>query len=141
MAHVLFRNHKIVAAIISPSNDDVGVRMSGIEMVNSYPIKLGAEISFNLCHHVTDKGFEISKLCPIIRRYNQPELVTVTITGIEKDRSIGFVDFWTIELTGFTLWGNAVSLNIAKMGAGGSYGDGGPRGPERVVQLKYRNTF
>ena len=34
-----------------------------------------------------------------------------------------------------------VDFAVRAMGAGGSYGDGGPRGPERVVQLKYRNTF
>ena len=34
-----------------------------------------------------------------------------------------------------------VDFAVRAMGAGGFYGDGGPRGPERVVQLKYRNTF
>ncbi len=34
-----------------------------------------------------------------------------------------------------------VDFAVRAIGAGGSYGDGGPKGPERVVQLKYSNSF
>lgn len=34
-----------------------------------------------------------------------------------------------------------VDFAIRAIGAGGHYGDGAPRGPERIVQLKYSNAF
>jgi hypothetical protein len=34
-----------------------------------------------------------------------------------------------------------VDFAVRAIGAGGFYSDGGPRGPERVVQLKYSNSF
>ncbi|MBI4060968.1 MAG: hypothetical protein HY403_06005 [Elusimicrobia bacterium] len=34
-----------------------------------------------------------------------------------------------------------VDFAVRSIGAGGSYSDGAPRGPERVVQLKYSNSF
>jgi hypothetical protein len=34
-----------------------------------------------------------------------------------------------------------VDFAVRSLGAGGFYGDGAPRGPERVVQLKYTNSF
>ena len=34
-----------------------------------------------------------------------------------------------------------VDFAVRAIGAGGFYGDGAPRGPERVVQLKYSNAF
>ncbi len=34
-----------------------------------------------------------------------------------------------------------VDLAVRAIGAGGRYGDGSPRGPERIVQLKYTNSF
>jgi hypothetical protein len=34
-----------------------------------------------------------------------------------------------------------VDFAVRSIGAGGFYGDGAPKGPERVVQLKYSNSF
>lgn len=34
-----------------------------------------------------------------------------------------------------------VDFAVRAIGAGGRYGDGAPKGPERVVQLKYSNSF
>lgn len=34
-----------------------------------------------------------------------------------------------------------VDFAVRAIGAGGFYGDGSPRGPERIVQLKYSNSF
>lgn len=34
-----------------------------------------------------------------------------------------------------------VDFAVRAIGAGGFYSDGGPRGPERIVQLKYSNSF
>lgn len=34
-----------------------------------------------------------------------------------------------------------IDFAVRALGAGGRYGDGGSRGPERVVQLKYSNSF
>ena len=34
-----------------------------------------------------------------------------------------------------------VDFAVRAIAAGGFYSDGGPRGPERVVQLKYSNSF
>jgi len=34
-----------------------------------------------------------------------------------------------------------VDFAVRAIGAGGNYGDGSPRGPERIVQLKYSNSF
>ena len=34
-----------------------------------------------------------------------------------------------------------VDFAVRAVGAGGFYSDGGPRGPERIVQLKYSNSF
>lgn len=34
-----------------------------------------------------------------------------------------------------------VDFAVRAIGAGGAYGDGAPKGPERVVQIKYTNTF
>jgi len=113
MAHVVFGNYQIIATIILSTNDNVGVRVPCVVMINGDPVELRSKVRIDLCHHVPDKGLEISEFCPIISRYDQPELMAVTITGIEKGRSIVLVGFWTIELTRFTLRRDAVPLNVA----------------------------
>ena len=61
MADIVARHHQILPAVVATANDDMGVGMAGIEMVDGDPIELGAEIALHLLHEITDERLEIGQ--------------------------------------------------------------------------------
>jgi hypothetical protein len=93
------------------------MRMPGIEMIDSHPIELSTKINLGFGHHITDEGFEVCKLGTILRRNNQPELVTVIFAPVEKHSTIGFVDIPAIEFARFSFGRDTIALDVAEMSA------------------------
>ena len=90
--HVVFGDDQVIATIILTPDDDVGVRMSGVAVVYSNPIELGANVNFGLGHEIADERLEVSNFGTIFWRDNQPKLVTVIFAFSKESRTIGIIE-------------------------------------------------
>src|SRR3546814_3150490 len=71
MGNILAGDDQIVTAIVHATQDDVGVRAFGVEMVDRHPIQLGAEILLDLRHQAPDIGFEIGIFGTVLGRRSE----------------------------------------------------------------------
>ena len=44
VANVMARHHEVLTTVVVPSDDDMGVRMPGVEMIGGDPVEAGRQI-------------------------------------------------------------------------------------------------
>lgn len=86
MGHVVLGDDQVVAPVVLSPNDDMGVGLARVVMIYGHPIELGLQVPLHLRHEVTNEGFQIMKLCTVLRRHDQPELVAVMFASIQRLR-------------------------------------------------------
>ena len=59
VADVVARHHEVLAAVVVAGDDDVGVRMPGVEMIDGDPVELRAEVLLHVPHEITDERLEV----------------------------------------------------------------------------------
>jgi hypothetical protein len=60
-------------------------------MINGGPVELRLQIAFHLLHQVSNEGFDVRELIAIVRRYDDPELMSVAITPLGEVTPINFI--------------------------------------------------
>ena len=93
MGHVVLGDDEIFAPVVFAPNDDVGMGLACVVVINGHPIEFGLKVTFDLGHEVTDERFEVMELSAILWRHDQSELVSVTFAIIEEGCAIGFIGF------------------------------------------------
>jgi hypothetical protein len=73
------------------SDDDVGVRMAGVVMVDRDPVEAGGEIQFHLAHEVAGEAAKVSHLGCILGCDNEPELVAISPAALHECLAVGLV--------------------------------------------------
>jgi hypothetical protein len=116
--HIVFGDDQVIATIILPPDDDVGVGMSGVVVVDSNPIELRAKVNLSLGHESAEERLEVSKFCTILRRDNQPKLVAVTFAFSKEPRTVGIIEVTAVKLSGIAFRCHPIPLNVTEMGAG-----------------------
>src|SRR5262245_12196373 len=117
VADIVARHHEVLAPLVAPANHDMGMRMTGVEMVNCNPIKLGAEVSLHLLQEIADYGLEIGEAFAVLCRHNEAKLVRIVFGALKKGMAVGIVTGCVIEPTRITLAGDAVALDVAQVRA------------------------
>jgi DNA-binding LytR/AlgR family response regulator len=80
------------AAIIKDAaDDDVGVGMTGIVMVDRYPVEPRGEIQFHLAHEVAGKAAKVSHFGGILRRHDEAKLVAIFPAALHKGLAVDLV--------------------------------------------------
>lgn len=108
-------NYQVLAGLIDAADNDVRVRVGGVEVIDRDPVEPGSEIALDLSHQITGEGAEVGELGAVLGGNDQPELTRVTPRAIEKGAAIGAVRRGGVELAGGTLTGDAVPLEVAQM--------------------------
>ncbi|WP_034931932.1 hypothetical protein [Komagataeibacter rhaeticus] len=67
------------------------MRMAGIVVVDRNPIEFRAEIGFDLRHQVAGVARQVGEIPGILRRNDEPELMPVILSAIEKGITIGAI--------------------------------------------------
>jgi len=91
MADIIAGHDEVLALIVAATDDDVGVGVPGVEMVDGHPVELGVEVALHLRHEVARKWLQFGQQRPVIGRDHEPELVRVLLRAIEKGAAIGVV--------------------------------------------------
>ena len=50
------RHDEVFAEVVMAGDDDVGVRMPGVEVVDGGPVELGVQIAFHSLHQIAHEG-------------------------------------------------------------------------------------
>ena len=77
MIEVVGCDHQVMAFVVAAANDDVRVRMSGIEMVDGDPIEMAFQIILHLRQQTADERFEILQVRAILGRHHQSKLMAI----------------------------------------------------------------
>jgi hypothetical protein len=67
------------------------VRVVHIPVIDSDPIKAGAEVPLGLRHQVPGKRFEIGELLRVLWRHDEPEMMPVTFAAHGKGAVVGII--------------------------------------------------
>ena len=128
MGDVVAIDHQILAELVPAVDDDVDVRMAGVEMVHRDPVELRAEVSFELAHQVAGEAGQVAELRAFLRRDDDAKLVAIVLAAIEEGIAVGPVLRRRIEPTALAIARGAVALNITQMSGGASVLPGGTNG-------------
>src|SRR5689334_10215556 len=105
------------AAIIEDAtDDDVGVGMAGVVMVDRDPVEPCGEIEFHLAHEVAGEAAKVGHFSGILRRDDEPKLVAIFPTDLHKGPAVDLVLEGGIGLASLAIPGDAIPIEIAKMG-------------------------
>src|SRR6516164_2277565 len=118
MGDVVAVDEQILAQLIPAVDDDMDVRVPGIEMVHRHPIELRSQVSFELAHEVAGEAGEIAELRALFGRDDEAKLMAIVLAAIEKGIAVGPVLRRRIEPTTLAIARGAVALNITQMSGG-----------------------
>ena len=91
MGDVVAGDDEVVPPVVFAAQDDMGVRMSRVEMIGRDPVEPGYEIVLHLAHQVADEGFEVAELGPVLGRDDEAELVAVATAAFEESLAVRLV--------------------------------------------------
>src|SRR6516165_4390558 len=120
MGDVVAIDDQILAQFIPAVDDDMDVRVPGIEMVHCHPIELRSQVTVELAHEVAGEAGEIAELSPLFGRDDEAKLMAIVLAAVEKGIAVGPVLRRRIEPTTLAIARGAVALNITQMSGGSS---------------------
>jgi hypothetical protein len=88
MRDVVARHDQVPPLVVATADDDVGVGMPSVEMIDRHPIELGLKVAFHLREQVADEGLEVGEAGAVLGRDDEPELVRVLPGAVEDSRAI-----------------------------------------------------
>ncbi len=115
MRDVLPRDDQIVALVVFATQDNVGVRMRRVVVIDRHPIELCPQVLFHLLHQTAHERFEIVVSRPIFRRDDEAELVAVTLGALNEVATLRAVLLGVVQFPRQPLAGDAVAFQIPQM--------------------------
>ena len=107
------------AVIEHAADDDVGVGMAGVVMVDRDPVEAGSEIQFHLAHEVTGEAAKVSHLGCILGRDDEAKLMTIFPAALHKRLAVGLVLERRIGLAPIAVTRNTIPFKVTQMGIDG----------------------
>ena len=104
------------ASIQDTADDDVGMRMAGVVMIDRDPIEARLEVLLHLPHEVARETSEIGHFVGIFRRHNEAELMPVLTSPLDECLAISLVLKGRIGLSFLAVAVDSIPLEVAKMG-------------------------
>ena len=109
------RHHEVLTAVIVPSDDDMGVRMPGVEMIGGDPVEPGRQILLHVPHEITHERLEVCHAATVLWRHDEAELIRVTLLSLQEVAAISHIVLPVVKLAGTTLTRNAVAHDVVLM--------------------------
>jgi hypothetical protein len=94
---IVARDHEIGAAMVRAADDDVRVRMAGVEMIDRDPVELRAEIFLDPCHQPACQGLEVVIIGAVLGRDDEAELVAVAGTARLERLAVDGIAFGAVQ--------------------------------------------
>ena len=115
MGQVFARDDQVLGPIVLAADDDVGMRMAGVVVIDGDPIEPRAEILLHLAHEPAGEILEVVVLDRVLGGDDEAELVPVAVASLEEGPAVRLVQLRVVEVAGQALAGDAVALEIAEM--------------------------
>ncbi len=115
MAEVLAGDDQVLAAVVLAAQDDMGVGMAGVVVVDRHPVELRPEVLFHLLHQPPREVLEVGVFDRVLGRDDEPELMAVTLAAPQEGIAVGPVVGSIVEVAGQALARDAVALQVAQM--------------------------
>ena len=99
---VVLGDDQILAGLVLAPDDDMAVRMAGVEVIDRDPIEPRSEVFLHLAHHVAGEGAKIGQPVAVLGRDDEAKLMPVLSPALHKLAAIRRVGLWPIEPTPFS---------------------------------------
>src|SRR5581483_10871831 len=103
--------------LVAATDDDVRMRVAGVEVVDGHPVEPGVEVAFHLAHEVADEGLEIGEPRAFIGGDHEAELVRVLLGPVQESPRMHVVARRPIETARGSLAGDAAADDVLEMRA------------------------
>src|SRR5262245_6133305 len=115
VANVMARHHEVLAVVVVPSDDDVGVGMPGVEMIGGNPVEAGRQVLLHVPHETTHERLEVGHVGTVLRRHDEAELIRVTLLSLQEAAAVSHIVLPVVNLAGTTFTGNTVAHDVVLM--------------------------
>ena len=115
---VVLGDDEVLALIVVPADDDVAVRVTGIEVVDRDPVQPRAQILLHLPHHVTGEGTQVREVVAVLRGDDEAELVAVLPAALGEGLAVRLLGLGAIEPAALPITRRAVALKVKDVGVG-----------------------
>ncbi len=104
-----------LAVVGDTPNDDVGVRMAGVVVIDRDPVELGPEVGFHLLHQIAGGLARIGQVHAVLGRDDEAELVPVIAAPVQESAAILHVALARINLALLAVLCHAVPFEVAQV--------------------------
>ncbi len=115
MGDVVAGDVESLAVVGDAPNDDVGVRVSGVVVIDRDPVELGAEVGFHLLHQIAGGLARVGQLHPVLGRDDEAELVAILSAPFDERPAVLHVALGRIDLSLLAVARHAVAFEVAQM--------------------------
>ena len=116
MGDVVSGNVEDAAVIEDAADDDVGVGMAGVVMVDRDPVEPGGEIQLHLAHEVAGEAAKVGHFGGILWRHDETKLMAIFPAALHKGLAVGLVLEGGIGPAPLPIPGDPVPFEVTKMG-------------------------
>ena len=116
MGDVVVVDVEDAAVIHDAAHQDMGVRVSGVVVIDRDPVELGAEIGLHRLHQVAGGLPQVSQLDAFLGGHDESELVAVVAAPVEEGAAVIYVALGGIDLSLLAAAVDAIALQIAQVG-------------------------
>ncbi|MNE70909.1 hypothetical protein D3C80_1667380 [compost metagenome] len=110
---VVAGNDQVLAGVVLAAQNDVGVRVISVPMIDCHPVERGTQISLHPAHQVSGVGPQVIELLGILGRDDEAELVSVFPAARLEGFHVGLIGQRAVGLAGIALATHAVALDVA----------------------------
>src|SRR3546814_11692560 len=88
MADIVAGDDEIGALLVTAAQNDVGVGMAGVEVVDRHPVELRSEILLHPRHQSPGERFQILIVRAVLRADDEAELVAVVLRPLARKSGV-----------------------------------------------------
>lgn len=115
LGDIVAGDHQVFAGVVLAAQDDMGMRVVGVPVVDRHPVEEGAEVGLHPAHQVAGVGAQVVELLGILGRDDKAKLVAVVPATFLERIEVGLVGQWPVGLTRIALATDAVALDVAQV--------------------------
>ncbi|MNF83434.1 hypothetical protein D3C84_657590 [compost metagenome] len=115
LGDVVAGDDQILAGVVLTAQDDVGVRVISVPVIDRHPVEAGAEVGFYPAHQVAGVGAQVVELLGILGRDDEAELVPVFPAPFLEGLHVGLVGERAVGLARIAFATHAVALDVAQV--------------------------
>ncbi len=108
---------EVVAALILAAQDDMGMRMTGVEVIDRHPVEPGAQVLFHVGHQPPHQGLQVFVPVAVLGRDDEAELMTVALRAFEEALARDAVVLCTVEPALLALARRTVAFEVTHVRA------------------------